>query len=433
MHRTDHIADAAPIGLVLVGFGNRARTYADYLRQASSGGRVVAVVEPNEFRRQAALAAFALPPEAGFASWDGFVAAFRAQEGGQWSVRAAIVATPDHLHYDIAMSALRDCGYHVLLEKPVAQSYRECLELAAVAEERGLVLGICHPLRYHPFFVKFRELARDAALVGRVVSIAYTENIGLERMTHAFVRGLWRNRAASNTLLVSKCCHDVDYLVWLVGSPGEAVETQGCLALFRPGMAPAGSGGAERCEDCPTERECPYSAVDLYLRRRKWLRHFDLPVGFGDDDIRRVLRETSYGRCVYRVGDNDVWDHQTLQIAFRNGVSATLAVNGVTAEEGRRIHVMGSRGELWGDEHTIRYRPYPTPCSPAEADNGVREWHFAALADAPGHAGADYAIVEDFLGAVGLGRVPLCDIRYSLEAYRVAFLETDNQPSETDG
>ena len=57
---------------------------------------------------------------------------------------------------------------------------------------------------------------------------------------------------------------------------------------------------------------------------------------------------------------------------------------------------------------------------------------FAALADAPGHAGADYAIVEDFLNGVHAmlqggvePRWPLCDIRHSMEAYRIAFLEND--------
>lgn len=409
------------VSVVLVGYGNRARTYADYLRQEVSGGRVVAVVEPNEFRRQAALAAFALPDRAGFRSWEAFADTFRAGRASR--VEAAIVASPDDSHYGIAMSALRELGLHVLLEKPIAQNYRQCLDLAAAAKERGLVVGICHPLRYHPFFVKFRELARDKELVGRLVSISYAEHIGLERMTHAFVRGLWRNSTQSSTLLVSKCCHDIDYLVWLVGSEGAAVQTQGGLSLFRPDRAPAENAGAERCEDCPMERACPYSAVELYLRRRQWLRHFDLPDGFGDDDLWRVLRETTYGRCVYRVGDNDVWDHQTLLIAFRDGVDVTLEVNGVTADEGRRIHAMGSRGELWGDERTIRYRPYPTASLGVASAAGEREWHFSPLADAPGHAGADYAIVEDFLGAICRGGVPQCDIRYSLEAYRVAFLE----------
>ncbi|HJE88126.1 Gfo/Idh/MocA family protein [Rikenella microfusus] len=426
-----------PVRLVMVGFGNRARTYADYLRRVSpnsAGGpaaRVVAVVEPNVFRLRAALETFSLPSGAGFDTWERFLEATSPTGPARLSeIQAAIVTTPDHLHYGIAMSALRERGYHLLLEKPIAQSYRQCLDIAEAARQRGLIVGICHPLRYHPFFVRFRELARDESRVGRIVAISYAENIGLGRMTHAFVRGLWRNRTASNTLLVSKCCHDVDYLVWLTGSSAVSVRTAGGLSLFRPERAPGASAGAQRCLDCPMERECPYSAVELYLRQRKWLRHFDLPPGFGDGDIRRVLRDSIYGRCVYRVGDNDVWDHQSVQIALANGADVALEVNGVTAVEGRRIHVMGSKGELWGDEHTIRFRYYPT--AGMQTGDREQEWHFPALADAPGHAGADYALVEDFLNGVravlsGRGGWPLCDIRHSMEAYRIAFLETDNQ------
>lgn len=404
-----------PIGLVLAGAGNRARTYGEYLRRPDSYARVVTVVEPNAFRRNAALEAYSLPETAGFETWDDFLRA------GMQGIQAAVITTPDHLHYEIAMSALRDCGYHVLLEKPIAQSYRECLDIARTAQERGLTVGICHPLRYHPFFVKLRELAWDEELVGSIVRIEYTENIGIDRMTHAFVRGLWRNEAQSNTLLVSKCCHDIDYLVWLTGSAATAVQSAGSLSLFRPEKAPAANDGAECCLDCPMERECPYSAVELYLRRRKWLRHFDLPGGFDDADIRRVLRKTTYGKCVYRVGDNDVWDHQSVTMTMRNGVQVSLNVNGVTSDEGRRVHIMGSCGELWGDERTIRLRRYAVADLTGEALE--REWHFASLADAPGHAGADYAIVEDFLEAIRRGTVPLCDISHSLEAYRIAFLE----------
>lgn len=407
------------ISLVLVGFGHRAGIYSDYIHRSESGATVAAVVEPNAFRRNTALEAYCLPPEAGFETWEQFLSA--ASRPDLQRIRAAIVTTPDHLHYGIAMSALRDCGYHILLEKPVAQSYRECLDIACASRNRGLIAGICHPLRYHPFFVKFRELAQDEARIGHMVAVSYAENIGLDRMTHAFVRGLWRNRAASNTLLVSKCCHDIDYLVWLTGSAASAVRTSGGLSLFRPERAPAGNRGAERCLDCPIERECPYSAVELYVRRRKWLRHFDLPQGFGDRDIRRVLRQTTYGKCVYRIGDNDVWDHQSVQIGLKNGVDIGLTVNGVTGGEGRRIHLMGSKGELWGDEHTIRCRYYPTAGMRSEDEE--QEWHFPALADAPGHAGADYALVEDFLDAIRKGTVPLCDIGHSLEAYRIAFSE----------
>lgn len=133
-----------PVRLVMVGFGNRARTYADYLRRVSpnsAGGpaaRVVAVVEPNVFRLRAALETFSLPSGAGFDTWERFLEATSPTGPARLSeIQAAIVTTPDHLHYGIAMSALRERGYHLLLEKPIAQSYRQCLDIAEAPGSGG--------------------------------------------------------------------------------------------------------------------------------------------------------------------------------------------------------------------------------------------------------------------------------------------------------
>ena len=38
-----------------------------------------------------------------------------------------------------------------------------------------------------------------------------------ERMTHAFVRGLWRREDETNPMILSKACHDLDLMVWLSG------------------------------------------------------------------------------------------------------------------------------------------------------------------------------------------------------------------------
>ena len=143
------MTEGEALQIVMVGYGNRARTYADYLRRtavatARPGCRVVAIVEPNPIRRTAALTAFGLSPEAGFADWEAYLAASAVRIDLQ-GVQAAIVTTPDHQHYGIALSALQERGYHVLLEKPIAQSYRECLDIARVAQEESLAVPLADP------------------------------------------------------------------------------------------------------------------------------------------------------------------------------------------------------------------------------------------------------------------------------------------------
>lgn len=66
---------------------------------------------------------------------------------------AVIIATPENLHFEPAMMAL-DAGYHILLEKPVAQSYGECVAIADKARAARRLVSVCHVLRYYPIFVR---------------------------------------------------------------------------------------------------------------------------------------------------------------------------------------------------------------------------------------------------------------------------------------
>ena len=71
-------------------------------------------------------------------------------------------------------------------------------------------------------------------------------------MSHSFVRGNWRNSAESNPILLSKSCHDLDILRWILDRPCRKVQSFGSLRVFRKEMAPEGS--TPRCADTPTPR-----------------------------------------------------------------------------------------------------------------------------------------------------------------------------------
>jgi predicted dehydrogenase len=68
----------------------------------------------------------------------------------------------------------------------------------------------------------------------------------------------------------------------------------------------------------------------------------------GEAALVDALRHGPYGRCVYR-SDNDVADHQLVQLAFANGVAVSLTVQAFSAEITRTLHVMGTHGEIRGD------------------------------------------------------------------------------------
>ena len=113
-------------------------------------------------------------------------------------------------------------------------------------------------------------------------------------------------------------------------------------------------GATERCLDCPHENECPYSALDIYLKKRKHIYAFDLPKerSLQNEAIRKVIRTTDYGRCVFQM-DNDQCDHYVTSMEFENGVTANFSMEAFMAKGGRRTQIMGTKGEIVGDMTTF--------------------------------------------------------------------------------
>jgi predicted dehydrogenase len=282
-------------------------------------------------------------------------------------------------------------GYELLLEKAIAQSWSQCTDILHLAQSKNSIVAICHELRYAPFFKKIKDVI-DSGALGRLISIQWMEPVYNIHMSHSFVRGNWRNTAESNPMLLSKCCHDLDLLSWYTGKPCTRVSSFGSLTWFRKENAPAGSPA--RCTDgCPVEAKCPYSALKVYRQDGGWTYVFDIP---DDADKQAVilenLRKGPYGRCVYRC-DNDVVDHQIVELEFTGGVTATLSMEGHTSYGGRRVRVMGSEGDLVGDESDLLISSFKT--------GETARWNVKENADlTSGHGGGDYGLLAAFVQAV---------------------------------
>src|SRR5690606_25698405 len=122
----------------------------------------------------------------------------------------------------------------------------------------------------------------------------------------------------------------------------------GDLKWFKKENAPEGS--TARCTDgCAVERKCPYSAIKEYYERRRRISVMDLPTDKlkQPEAIMERLRTTDYGRCVYRM-DNDQPDHYVTSIQFGDSVTASFSMEAFTAYHGRRTRIMGSMGDMVG-------------------------------------------------------------------------------------
>jgi len=76
---------------------------------------------------------------------------------------AIVIATAVRLHYPMAKASLL-AGKHTFIEKPMATSSRECEELIAIAEEKGLVLMVGHTFLYSPVVKKIKEIVESGDL-----------------------------------------------------------------------------------------------------------------------------------------------------------------------------------------------------------------------------------------------------------------------------
>ncbi len=402
------------IPIAAIGAGNRMKTYMHYVTHNPEKVRLVAIAEPDRKRREALCSQYGLPPEASFETYEALFAS-------EIYFEAVFIATPGREHFRPAMMAL-DTGHHVLLEKPIAQNYSECEAIAAKAREKGLIVQVCHVLRYHPMFLKVKELV-DSGDYGRIITIQHSEEVGIDRCTHSYVRGTLNNEKDSNPMLLDKCCHDVDFLLWLTGSRCRSISSFGSRLWFRSENAPEGSAG--RCIDCAHEHRCPYSAVDLYRRRKEWIRNFvPLPGQSIDDVVEHELAEGTYGRCVYHC-NNDVVDNQVVAMLMEDGTLINMSMNVFTQRDRRVIEIGMSEGQITCNGMTVNARNFRT--------RRIETYDFSPLVSIGFHGGADLALVEDFIASLqAKNRVPLSEIREVLESHRLIFeAERSRHTAET--
>jgi len=403
-----------PVTAVVLGAGNRGNVYASYSTQFPGELKIVGVAEPIPHRRARFSEMYAIPASRQWVTWEHALQVPKFAD-------ALIITTPDHLHYGPAIGGL-DGGYDLLLEKVIAQTWGQCRDILDRAVKGGRIVAICHVLRYAPYFRKLKEVA-DSGRIGRIVSIQHMEPVEHIHMSHSFVRGNWRNARESNPMILSKSCHDLDILRWTIGQPCRRVSSMGSLALFKPENAPAGA--PPRCTDgCPVEATCPFSALKIYMKVRAWLPALRLE---SEDDatVLEALREGPYGRCVYHC-DNDVVDHQVVNLEFEGGTTAAFSMEGLTTYAGRRTRVMGTKGDMVGDESTLTVTEFGT--------GNKMVWDAATAPEVKsGHGGGDFGLVRDFVQAVSRRDPTLLTstIQASMESHLMGFRAEESRLAGT--
>lgn len=381
-----------PVRLIVVGAGNRGHSYAKYALAHPQEVRIVGVAEPRDFQRGRLAAEHGIPEERVWSDWRELLHQPRLADG-------VIIATQDEQHVEPAV-ALAKLGYHLLLEKPMAPSPEECRQIVDAVKAAGVMLAVCHVLRYTAYTQALKRVLVSGR-IGKIVSVEHFEPVGHTHQAHSFVRGNWRNEAESSFMLLAKSCHDLDWLSYVMDEPCQAVSSFGSLLHFRREEQPPGA--SDRCLTCPPEVEeaCPYSAPRYYLGfveagKTGW----PLEVITNDpsrEGVLRALESGPYGRCVYAC-DNDVVDHQVVNLRFRSGATASFTMTAFNRGRGRETRIFGTRGEIFGDSRHIRIFDFLTGQT-EEIDTQV----FSDGAITSGHGGGDDGIMAAFVRALATG------------------------------
>lgn len=433
---------------VVVGAGDRGYdAYATLLLDEPELGRIVAVADPDAGRRERFARRYSLGASDCLPGWEELFARERLAD-------YAIIATGDTHHVEPALAALA-AGYHVLLEKPMALDEADCVRIVQAATAADRTVAVCHVYRYSHLFAALHRVI-SAGDLGDVVSIQLAENVAYWHYAHSYVRG--HTRRSVVPWLLQKSCHDLDLLAWMAGAP--AVSVSSFLRPTELTDANTPPGAPDHCIDgCPHAATCPYDAVATYRdltpllsdlamaerplglgvaakglraarpklmasnlpaaakQRLEWWRW---PVAAVTDDhtpegLDHALRTTRWGRCAYKVGDNDQPSAQTVSIRFDNGVLANFTLQSNSHRTMRTVRVNGTKGSAWGELHAL-----DGWLEVADHRSGrVRREKVPAAFD--GHGGGERPLFRDFLQAVATGGQPSVSARDSVESHRIAY------------
>lgn len=376
--------------VALAGLGSRGKdTYAPTAKLFPDKMEIVAIADIDAAKVEEVAKEYHIPEEMCFSSAEELIAQEKLAD-------IMFITTQDKQHVEQAIPALKK-GYHLLLEKPISPKPEECREIVKVAKEYNRQVIVCHVLRYTPIYSKLKDVL-DSGGIGEVVSVMSIENVGYWHQAHSFVRGNWRNSETTSPMILQKCCHDMDLLLWLTGKTCESVSSFGDTYLFKKECAP--EGAALRCMDgCKAKENCPYDAEKIYLEHHR----IGAKTGYKEwpldvltlhpsvETITEAIKTGPYGRCVYHC-DNNVVDHQVVNLKMTDGTTISHTMCGFTATGSRYAKFMGTKGEIIADmtENTIKITVF------GQKDTEVIDISKIA-SDFSGHGGGDNRMVEEFL------------------------------------
>ncbi len=301
-------------------------------------------------------------------------------------IEAIIVSTGDRFHATNAGEALQN-GKHVLIEKPMAQSFEQIIAIAQLQKQTGLTVGTFLEMRLNGIWQRAKALIEGGEL-GNVYAGSLVDYIGRDK-GQFFARRRTRSKDMVVCLALQKGVHSLDLMNWFMGESPRRVSAIGGMFVFG-GDQPAD----KRCSDCPDRETCPHAHTGL-----PWtLPSLGLKIESGED------------YCVWSEAC-DVEDVTFINIEYSSGQVANY----------REVHFApyyGLHFTLWGDKAQLDIE--------ANHDTGeawvqiterfTRNQRRERPTQDTGHGNADTDLLIDYARAICEGRNPTSDLRAGFES-----------------
>ncbi len=355
------MSDASFVGIGVVGCGQRLRTICSHLLRHHSL-QIVSLYDPNPAQMQRFV------DECGISrsverceSWESVLE--------NPAVAWVCIGSPNSFHYGQTQAALH-AGKHVFLEKPLATTADDCIDLLRLGREhdRRIVTGFV--LRYSPLYRSVRQLLQERKF-GPMLTIQANENISYAHAAY-IMRGWRRKSDVAGPHILEKCIHDIDIMQWMSGSRFSRIAAVGGRSIFS------------------SAHRGLYSQEILASWEKKG--NLDSSDPFSDDEI-------------------TIEDHIQLQAEGENGVKAQFTAVAGAAMPERRLSITCVGGSIATELYsgTVRYRTI-------EMDHEEQlQWFEGGL-----HGGGDGVLADELESVMSGGAEPAVELKEGVWANIVA-------------
>jgi predicted dehydrogenase len=195
--------EQSKVKFAIVGLNNFGRTHAKGIAENKDTAELAAVCDIDEKILEERADAFGVERR--------YTDFYKMLEDGGFD--CVILATPDQIHAEHAVAACEK-GYHVLCEKPLAQSLEDCKAMADAVRRTGVKFMTGQVSRKNHANVKLKEIV-DSGILGEIFYFESEYSHDYQYLDPAWRKDPVKLRHG----IIGGGCHAIELMRWMVGNP----------------------------------------------------------------------------------------------------------------------------------------------------------------------------------------------------------------------